>query len=73
MPGFEDVWQLHKNLRGEADGNPPDAFVANLDKVEDTMHAAHYLKMSAQADGSFTVFNSRTGATKTYAAPQARN
>jgi len=73
MSGFEDVWQLHKNLRGEADGNPPDAFIANLDKVEETMHAAHHLRVSAQADGSFTVFNSRTGATKTYAARQARN
>ena len=67
-PGFEDLWQLHKNVMGGADGNPSDEFTANFEDTDNTMHAAHYLKVSAKADGSFTVFNSRTSATKSYAA-----
>jgi len=67
-PGFEDLWQLHKNVMGGVEGNPPDEFSANFEDTDNTMHAAHYLKVSARDDGSFTMFNSRTGATKTYAA-----
>lgn len=67
-PGFEDLWQLHKNLMAGADGNPPDEFTANFEDTDNTMHAAHYLKVSAKDDGSFTVLNSRTNATKTYPA-----
>jgi hypothetical protein len=37
------------------------------------MHAAHYLKVSAKDDGSFTMFNSRTGATKTYPVRKGTN
>lgn len=65
-PGFEDLWQLHKNLMGGADANPPDEFTANFEDTNQTMHPAHYLKVSANDDGSFTLFNSRTGATKSY-------
>jgi hypothetical protein len=50
------------------DGNPPDEFSANLQDTDDTNHAAHYLKLSARDDGSFSVFNSRTKMTKTYGA-----
>jgi competence protein ComEC len=67
-PGFEDLWQLHRNVTGGADGNPPDEFSANFEDTDDTMHAAHYLKVSANRDGSFTMFNSRTNAAKTYPA-----
>lgn len=69
--GFEDQWQLHKNVAGGADGNPPDAFTANIEELDITMHPAHFLKVSANEDGSFTVFNSRTNATKAYAARAA--
>jgi beta-lactamase superfamily II metal-dependent hydrolase len=65
-PGFEDLWQLHKNIMGGSDGNPPDDFSANFEDTDNTMHAAHYLKVAAKDDGSFTMFNSRTGVTKTY-------
>ena len=37
--------------------------IANLDES-----AAHYIKVSAQRDGSFTVTNSRTKQTKSYKA-----
>jgi beta-lactamase superfamily II metal-dependent hydrolase len=60
VAGLEDVWQLHKSL---ADGaqNYPDDRVANLDDK-----TAYWIKVSASEDGSFTVTNARTGATKTY-------
>ena len=67
-PGFEDLWQLHKNVMGGVDGNPADSFSANLEDTDNTMHPAHYLKVSAADDGSFTVFNSRTNETKRYSA-----
>ena len=42
--------------------NGPEEFIANLGDVD----TGHWLKLSAQADGSFTVTNSRTGDTKSY-------
>jgi len=65
-PGFEDLWQLHKNLVGGG-ANPADSFSANLEDTDNTTHPAHYLKVSATEDGAFTVFNSRTNETKRYA------
>ena len=58
--GIEDVWQLH---RSELEGsqNFPDERIANLDET-----TAHSIKVSANADGSFTVTNGRTGAAKSY-------
>jgi beta-lactamase superfamily II metal-dependent hydrolase len=70
-PGFEDLWQLHRNVMGGVDGNPPDAFTANVEDIDQTMHPAHYFKLAAKDDGSFTMFNSRTGATKSYSARKA--
>ena len=42
----------------------PEPMIANLDES-----TAHYIKLSAQRDGSFTVTNSRTKETRTYKAP----
>jgi beta-lactamase superfamily II metal-dependent hydrolase len=56
-----DVWQLHRaNEAGTA--NAPDDHVANLDES-----TAHWIKVSAREDGSFTVTNGRTGQTVSYA------
>ena len=75
-PGLEDLWQVqYSELRpgGEhwAEGaeqggeafNVAGQFIANFDDS-----TAHFLKMSARADGSFTITNGRTGFTKEYAA-----
>jgi beta-lactamase superfamily II metal-dependent hydrolase len=70
-PGFEDVYQLHKNVPGGVEGNPADEFSANLEDTDQTSHPAHYLKLSAKDDGSFSVYNSRTNTTKAYAARRA--
>jgi competence protein ComEC len=57
-----DSWQLH--ISDEVgDGNAPLERVANLDQA-----SAHWLKVTARADGSFTVTNGRTGVAKDYAA-----
>ena len=63
-PGLEDFWQLHYSIDAAGENMPP-PMIANLDES-----AAHYLKVSAQRDGSFTVTNARTKQTKTY---KARN
>lgn len=55
-----DVWQLHRSSN-EGAQNFADGRIANLDES-----TAHWLKLSASDDGSFSVTNSRTGETKTY-------
>ncbi len=64
MPGLEDIWQLHFSLTGGKDHNPPDPFIANLEEQCQGL----YLKLSASADGSFTLYNPRNKYTKTYPA-----
>jgi beta-lactamase superfamily II metal-dependent hydrolase len=62
--GLEDVWQLHRS-RNTGVVNFADERIANLDET-----TGHWLKLSANADGSFRVTNQRTGATRDY--PKAR-
>jgi len=57
-----DVYQLHRSGNAGAD-NFADERIANLDTT-----TAHWIKVSASADGSFSVINGRTGATQRYAA-----
>lgn len=63
-PGLEDFWQLHYAEAGGKANNSPDAFIAN--PVEDG--SANWLRVSAEASGAFTVYNSRNKYQKTYAA-----
>jgi len=65
VPTLEDVWQLH---RSEAAGNMNFAVerIANPDES-----TAHWIKLSAAADGSFRVLNGRTGEWKNYPARHA--
>jgi len=62
-PGLEDVWQLHYAKNASAGENSADALIANPDES-----TAHWIKLSADADGSFVVINGRNGHTKTYPA-----
>ena len=64
-PGLEDFWQVHRAVNAGT-ANMPDPMIANLDTS-----AAHYIHVSAQRDGSFTVTNSRTKQTKAYKARSA--
>jgi competence protein ComEC len=64
-PGLEALWQLHFSDEGGAEHNTAEEYIANLSNGTD---AGNYLKLTASRPGSFTVFNSRTQQTKSYAA-----
>ena len=59
-----DTWQLHRSAAKDSE-NFPDDRIANL-----TESTAHWIKLSASADGSFSVTNGRTGQTVRYPARQ---
>jgi beta-lactamase superfamily II metal-dependent hydrolase len=61
-PGLQDLWQLHYSEEGGEAHNVKAAFVANLQGTD----AGNYLKVTAEGDGGFAVFNSRSGETKKY-------
>jgi competence protein ComEC len=61
-PALEDLWQLHYSEEGGDAHNAAAPFLANLHGPD----TGNYLKVTASADGSFEVFNSRTRETKKY-------
>jgi competence protein ComEC len=65
-PGIVGIWQLHYAQESGDAHNAPAGSIANLQGPD----AGNYLKVIAERDGSFAVFNSRTKETKTYSAPQ---
>ena len=69
VPGLENLWQLHVAQLSGPEYDIPGMFVANI--VEDIQHSpAHWIKVSAQSNGTFTVTNNRNGFTKTYVTPR---
>jgi hypothetical protein len=65
-PGLEDLWQTDLVREGGEKGhNAPESFIANLS--EEQSPGLSYIKLSASADGSFTMTNSRNGFSKRYA------
>ena len=66
-PGMEDIWQVHYSVAGGREHNPPDNYIANPEGVHpEGGDEAHWIKLSAQPNGTFTVTNSRNGFSKTY-------
>ncbi len=63
-PGLEDLWQVHYALDGGKEHNVADPFIANVD--EQCM--GQYLKLTADGNGSFTIFNQRNKYQKIYKA-----
>jgi competence protein ComEC len=61
-PGLEDLWQLHYAVVGGKDHNVSDDLIANLGENDQ----GNYIKVSAEADGTFTVLNTRNEFQKTY-------
>jgi competence protein ComEC len=61
-PGLEDLWMLHTAEGSDAAHNSADPLIANLKGTPD----GAYLKVTANEDGSFSVFNSRSGQTRDY-------
>jgi competence protein ComEC len=62
VAGLEDVWQVHSSA-GAADQNFAPRNIANLDES-----TSYWIKLAAKSDGSFRVFNQRTGEWKSYPA-----
>ena len=60
VAGLEDVWQLHWSEKA-GDRNFAAERIANLDES-----TAHWIKLSANKDGSFRVLNGRTGKWTSY-------
>lgn len=63
-PGLEDFWQLHFSIEGGTAHNSPDTLIANLDDAD----SGHYIKLTANENGSFEIYNSRNKFKKDYAA-----
>ena len=63
-PHLEDLWQLHFSVEGGKEHNTAEEYIANPDGPD----AANYFELSGNADGSFSVYNSRTQKTKHYSA-----
>ena len=61
-PGLEDLYMLHTAEGSDAAHNSAEELIANLKGGAD----GAYFKVTASADGSFSVLNSRTGKTKDY-------
>jgi beta-lactamase superfamily II metal-dependent hydrolase len=79
LPSSVDLWQNHYSIPGGQEHNRPELFIANLDDGAPLPGAApgaapvhtgpaHWIKVSARTDGSFTILNSRTGFGKEYPA-----
>ena len=64
-PGIEDVWQLHYAQNAGKENNSPEPFIVNVS--QDASATVSWIKLSAHADGGFTITNSRNGKSKTYA------
>ena len=81
-PNLQNLWQLHFSLLSGQDFTVPGMFIANAydeqpsampvapsgGHAQDPVHdgPAHWIKVTASADGTFTVLNSRNGFSKTY-------
>ena len=79
-PGLENLWQMHWSYNAGIEQNTPGQFIANVDDAPaiaaaltapggrgNAAHSpAYWLKISAQADGSFSITNARNGFTKAY-------
>jgi beta-lactamase superfamily II metal-dependent hydrolase len=63
-PGIQDIWQLHFADEGGKDHNTSDPLIANVTEAD----TGFYLKMTANEDGSFELYNPRNKFSKHYPA-----
>jgi competence protein ComEC len=63
-PKLEDLWQVHYSEEGAAAHNVAGEFIANTQGPD----TGNGLELTMQENGSFSIFNARTGKTKEYAA-----
>ena len=67
ISGLQTLWQIHYSDEGGAAHNTAPEYIANPQGSAD-QDAGHYLELTASPSGSFDILNSRTSATKHYAA-----
>jgi competence protein ComEC len=61
-PGTPDIWQVHFAVSGGKDHNSADPFIANVDEICE----GKWIRVDAQKDGSFKLYNSRNKYEKSY-------
>jgi competence protein ComEC len=61
-PGLQDLWQLHYAMGSDKAHNVSEMFIANPEENCE----GKYIKVTAEANGTFTVLNSRNNFKKTY-------
>jgi len=61
-PDLADVWQLHTALDSDKQHNAPEDMIANVDEKSD----GHYIEVTVDTAGNFSVTNSRNGIEKAY-------
>ncbi|MCU1236497.1 MAG: beta-lactamase domain protein [Candidatus Solibacter sp.] len=61
-PGTPDIWQLHFAVAGGKDHNSADPFIANVDEICE----GKWIRVDAQKDGTFKLYNSRNKYEKSY-------
>ncbi|HEY1221164.1 MAG: MBL fold metallo-hydrolase [Bryobacteraceae bacterium] len=60
--GLLDIWQLHYAIDADKQHNSPDTFIANVDADCE----GKWIKVTADKEGTFTVYNTRNKFEKTY-------
>lgn len=63
-PGLGDLWQLHFADAGGSEHNVADPYIANVMEAD----TGYYLRITANSDGSFDVYNPRNKVSKQYPA-----
>ena len=61
-PSPIEIWQLHYAIAAGKENNSNDSFIANLEEVCE----GKWIKLTAEKDGSFQVYNSRNKFEKSY-------
>jgi competence protein ComEC len=66
IPGIEGIWQGHLSLDNDKQHNTAEEMIANLEPTAECK--GHWLKVTVEPDGKYTVTNSRNNFAKTYSA-----
>jgi len=66
IPGIEGIWQGHLALANDAQHNTDPNMIANLEPTAECK--GHWLKVTVEPSGKFTVTNGRNNFSKTYMA-----
>ncbi len=61
-PSPIELWQLHYAINAGKENNANDSFIANLEEVCE----GKWIRLNAEKDGSFQVYNSRNKFEKSY-------